>query len=118
MLAVTNEKTTKGSISCGNFSKTYSPVGEESGVVISIQIRANLVFHFFTTNYTKSVQKVRFFENNETVNRKGFTFTCQPASMLLRSEAKEPPRSQSWDKLNSFVCWILGSHTFIVAFAP
>ena len=45
--------------------------------------------------------------------------TCQPASMLLRSEpSNDPERIQIWERLNSLTTWIDGSHTFIVALAP
>jgi membrane protein implicated in regulation of membrane protease activity len=39
--------------------------------------------------------------------------------MLLRSEpSKDPERTQIWERLNSFITSIFGSHTFIVACAP
>lgn len=51
--------------------------------------------------------------------RRNVRGTCQPASMLLRSEpSKEPERTQIWDRLNSLTTSIDGSHTFIVALAP
>lgn len=51
--------------------------------------------------------------------KKGEIPTCQPASMLLRSEpSKDPERIQTWERLNSFLTWMEGFQTFIVALTP
>lgn len=45
-------------------------------------------------------------------------WTCQPASMVLRSLPKEPAMTQICERLNSSGVLTLGAHTLMLAFAP
>lgn len=115
--------------------KTYSPVGEQPCVVVPIEVRANLMQQS-NTSVSELVIKHSAAQQGSQPPKRWCLYstlimnvklmgsgslslsTCHPASMLLRSSPKDPPKIQSWDKLNSLGCSILGSHTLMVALAP